>query len=719
MFFTEHNAEGYSVAWNYNGNVFSTFDKTHPVTIMVDSVNYSVYYSSVKKQSRSLICDANIETKNGSRFSIKDIYAASKDQQSITLDRTITIAKTGADQWFNSFFGLQNDQSASLKDVEVFVPGIWYKDNNYLPPHALAADLNSQYFYFREDRLPLPLVMCRNKNNGSTVTLIHTNAAPQTFFEESGLDRITDARMQFGAIGLQQQKNITALFQFPGCEGDRTYVSRFSYKTNKNEGSRGSDSWSLRSHPVQTGVKHHYTLAIHFSNANNFPEALSAAWQYAFDQYGPAIHKENISTVFNEEALLLNDYWRNIGGAPGWPFSVYLPAGNVRAYDYQMGFIGFQIPNAYYLLRKGIEAKDKSMIDKACKVIDFWAKESPTENGLPKSWAEPFIDKPYGWRNYQMFMRIAGDGMEGALQAWSLLQKKNINKPEWLNFCKGFGDWLVKNQNEDGSYYLRYDWWNDGKPSHDSKYTTTNVVRYLVELYTVTKKKDYLDAALKAGAFSLQEINKDYLYVGGVIDNPNVKDRESGQQAIYAFMALYDNTQDRKWLDAAVQAARYTETFMYAYDVPMTIGDTLTDFPAHKSTTGQTLIATGHSGVDNGLSFSSFQYYRLYLFTGDKHLLQIAKMAMHNSLQTMDIDGAMGYKYKALQTEAFQLSGNTRGHSVRQWLAWNTAAVMDPLCRFKDAFNSMDIDALEKLPLAQRKQMNTNYGKTFGLVQTK
>ncbi|RFM27029.1 hypothetical protein DXN05_16285 [Deminuibacter soli] len=717
ILFSRNEEGGYAIGWQYRGSIFSTYDNNHPVSLMIDSVSYAVNYRRLTKQPATWVGEATVETPGGSRFAVKDVYTLAADKAAFVMSREVNVLKAGSDKWFNSFFGVQGNALNDIKDAEVFVPGTWYKDNRYLPQYALAADAASNYFYFREDRLPLPLVMCRNKNNASTVTLMHLSADPQTFFEESGLARITDARMQFGAIGLQQQQNLTALFQFPGCEGDRTYVSRYSFTTGQSIATRGTGNWAMRSHPVQTGIQHRYTLAVRFSHEPDFASALNNAWQYTYQQYHSAVHTENMKAVFNEEARLLNDYWRNIGGAPGWPFSVYLPSGNTRAYDYQMGFIGFQVPNAYYLLRCGLETNNQSMIDKACKVLDFWAAEAATDNGLPKSWAEPYVDKPFGWRKYPQFMRIAGDGMEGALLAWSIMQRHHISKPAWLKLCTGFGDWLVNNQNEDGSYYLNYNWWDNGKPGHNSKYTTTNVIRYLVELYRVTRQQRYLDAAVKAGVFSLNAINNDYLYVGGVIDNPNVKDRESGQQAMYAFMALYDHTKDHQWLDAAVQAARYTETYMYAYHVPMSQGDTLTDFPANKTGTGQTLIATGHSGVDNGLSFSSFQYYRLYLFTGDKHLLQVARMAMYNTLQTMDMDGSMGYRYKALQTEAFSLSGNTRGHSVRQWLAWNTAAVMDPLCRFKDAFNNVDIDAIEKLPLAQRRQLNEQYGKTSGLVE--
>lgn len=112
--------------------------------------------------------------------------------------------------------------------------------------------------------------------------------------------------------------------------------------------------------------------------------------------------------------------------------------------------------------------------------------------------------------------------------------------------------------------------------------------------------------------------------------------------------------------EAAIQAARYTETFMFAYNVPMAINDTLTDFPKNISIVGQTLIATGHSAIDNGLAFSSFQYYRLYLMTGDVHFLEMAKIIQNNTLSIMDLDGDMRYRYRDLLSESL-IHNPTRG----------------------------------------------------------
>ena len=331
-----------------------------------------------------------------------------------------------------------------------------------------------------------------------------------------------------------------------------------------------------------------------------------------------------------------------------------------------------------------MEIDNQEYVRKASEVVDFWVNNSQQESGLVSPWADAYVDRKATWRDYEAYMRVAAGGMEGMMGAWNIMKKHGINKPEWLSYCKKYADWLVRNQEKDGSFYLRYDW-RTGKPTHDSKYTTTNIIRFLIELYSVTQNKRYLDTALKAGEFSYDFIHHDYLYVGGVIDNPNVKDRESGQMAIYAFLALYDVTGDAKWKEAAIQAARYTETFMFAYHVPMAINDTLTDFPKDVSIVGQTLIATGHSAIDNGLAFSSFQYYRLYLMTGDTHFLEMAKLIQNNTLSIMDLDGDMRYRYRGLLTECFNPQSN-RGHSVRQQLPWNQASILEPMHRFMDAF---------------------------------
>lgn len=698
---------GKKIALITGDTYYQSLNAPYTVTLEVNAETLTGHYFNVKAVKDSLICVARLKSDNGSVFLIKDIFSAEIENH-FFLDRSVCVEKAGRDdRFFNSYFGWTLQRRTKIDEFEFFVPGIWYRNNRCLKPGFLAADYSDNYFYFREDRLPLPVVAACEKASGLAIDMVHLNAVPTTFYGENGLDRLVDGRMQFGSLGFTETEAHSILFVFPGIEGEKTYVGRMRGLEKKG--------FAYRSHPVEKGFEQNYRLSFGFEQTKSFPELVEVVWKQAWDRYNPVVHKVNVKDAYEASIEVLDAYLLNLNGAPGWPFSIYLPNGIARAYNYQMGFIGFQISNAYFLLRYGLESGNEEYVREASEVIDFWVNHSQLESGLLKTWADAYVDRKMTWRDYNTYMRVTAGGMEGMMGAWNTLKKHGIDKTGWLNYCKKYADWLVRNQEEDGSFYICYNW-KTGKPAHESKYTTTNDIRFLVELYSATRDRRYLDAALKAGEFSYNFIHHDYLYVGGVIDNPNVKDRESGQMALYAFLALYDATRDDKWKEAAIQAARYTETFMFSYDVPMAINDTLTDYPKDRDIVGQTLIATGHSGIDNGMAFSSFQYYRLYLMTGDKHFLHVARLIQNNTLGIMDLDGKMGYRYRGLLTECFNPQSN-RGHSVRQQLPWNQASILEPMHRFMDAFGEWDIDIIEQWPIEKRMKLINEYANTQGMKQ--
>ena len=689
-----------------------TFAPGRPLSLEVNGVRIDGNYAKVSQENGILVCQGLVTTKHGTQFIFTDRFLAEKPG-SFELRRNIVIQNENpADQFFNSLFGIVVREDSRLEDHEYFVPGIWYRTNfTNRMAGALAKNPGDHYFLFREDRLPLPLVMLRNTADGHTVSLLHAGSEPTTFSGDRGVERVIDERMQFGSIGVRQLGGTSVAFMFPGSEGERNHVVR-----------RSPDGWALRSHPVKKGIPHHYQLIIRFSKTENYPDAIETTWKHAFDIYQPKLRPVDVRAAFHGLVDTLDHYSVSRGyDAPGFPFSVNLPDGTARAYNYQMGFVGRQLPNAYILIHHGLAEKRSDLRGKSEEIVDFWAANCLLPSGLPRTWYDPA--KGNGakgtWRNGDnprggTAMRVATTGMEGMLSAWQLVKRAGTDRPAWLAACRKFGDWLVANQNADGSYYLAYSHHlTDGKhlPTETSKFTTTNPIRFLVMIHQATGDPRYRDAANHAGKFCLTHIHQPYNYIGSVIDNPNVIDRESGQEAIYAFLALYDLTQEKPWLDAAVQAARYAETWMYACEIPPEIGSDMTDFPKDRSIVGQTLIATGQSAADLGFAFSSFDYYRLYLFTGDPHFLTIARLLLHNTKQALNWDGSLyPGQPKGLQLEAFNVTVPRR-KGVMECLSWNYTAHLDPLVRFQDTFGSMDIDAIEKLPLEKRRELNRNVMK--------
>jgi hypothetical protein len=700
---------GYSLVFQHAGEPMQTYAPGKPLSLEVNGGRIDGTYQKASLENATLTCQGIITSSHGTRFLITDRILAEKPGV-FELRRNIVIQNENPeDRFFNSLFGIEVAANSKLADHDFFVPGIWYKTNfTTRMAGSLAKDPADHCFLFREDRLPLPLVMLRSISSGNTVSLLHAAAEPTTFSGDRGVERIVDERLQFGSIGVCQLDGTSLTFMFPGSEGEKNHVARHS-----------PDAWALRSHPVKAGVSHHYKLIIRFSKTANYPDAVESTWKHAFEIYQPKLRPVDVNAAYRGLVDTLDHYSVSRGyDAPGFPFSVNLPSGAARAYNYQMGFVGRQLPNAYILIHQGLAEKRNDLRGKGEEIVDFWANNCLLPSGLPRTWYDPATGKSTKgtWRKSDnpkggTAMRVATTGMEGMLSAWQLMTRAGTDKPTWLAACRKFGDWLVGSQNDDGSYFLAYSHeLTDGKhlPTETSKFTTTNPIRFLVMLHQATGDPHYRDAAIRAGNFSLTNIHQPYNYVGSVIDNPNVIDRESGQEAIYAFLALYDLTQEKPWLDAAIQAARYAETWMYAYEIPPEIGSDATDFPKDRSIVGQTLIATGQSAADLGFAFSSFDYYRLYLFTGDLHFLTIAKLLVHNTKQALNWDGSLyPGQPKGLQLEAFNVT-IPRRKGVMECLSWNFTAHLDPLVRFQDTFGSMDIEAIEKLPLEKRRGLNRN-----------
>ncbi|MGB8452538.1 MAG: hypothetical protein WCD89_09405 [Anaerocolumna sp.] len=74
---------------------------------------------------------------------------------------------------------------------------------------------------------------------------------------------------------------------------------------------------------------------------------------------------------------------------------------------------------------------------------------------------------------------------------------------------------------------------------------------------------------MKAGEWSYVNAYQNLEYRGGTCDNSDIQDKEAGIYALFGFLALYDLTGVPKWLEGAIGAADYTETWIYAWTFPV------------------------------------------------------------------------------------------------------------------------------------------------------
>ena len=660
-------------------------------------------YTAAAKQKGGVLCKGEITSLSGTRFVFNDFYKPLPEPGAFEMTRTVLVAVCGKnDAGFSTRFSLRSNTPLTTKECEFFVPGIWYKNNAHVPPRALAADTSEPAFVFREDRLPLPVSALRIKDTGATLVLQHVGGNPATFALERGLQRIIDARMLFGSLGFLNGGNLETIFQMPGSEGPRTYCG-----TAKP----GEDPWAKRSHPVLLGFTHCYTLRFWLGTSKSCADMVQKTWCGAMASAKPPTIRADLNRVYYASQNLLGTYCRKYNGVISVPFQAKIPSGEVKDTSSQMGFVGQALPSAALLLHYGLQTKNDTFIRNATEAIDFWIKNGISAANVPRNWYDIRADGTVSWRPYQTFLRIASDGASGVLRAWETLRRAGSPRPEWLHWCKRYGDFLVKAQNGDGSYFRAYDL--AGIPQDKSLDTTDHPIAFLCDLASATGDMRYKNAAVRAGNFCYSSVHDAYAYVGGTPDNPNVCDKEAGMMALSAFLALHDATGDTRWKTAATQAAWFCKTWVYQQNLPMPPGASGLAFPVSRTTHGMSLIAAGHSGADNYMAAAPFFYYRLYLLSGDSYFRDAAHRLMHNTKQLLNWDNTLGYYYPGLLIEAVNLA-SSRGKGVMGWLPWLSVAVLEPMVRLHDAFGTFDIDQIEKMPKSEVVRRSREWGRTRG-----
>ncbi len=621
-------------------------------------------------------------TPGGSRLLFSDRYHVRDD--GFTLDRTVRVVAVGQGETaFSTRFAMT---TARIPGFEALLPGVAYRRNAGVPLGALAGDLDAPAVLVREDRLPLPPGMARHPHNGSAAEMVPLRPDGATFAGEEGRARIVDERMRFGSIGFfsepvtpspaprEGRGEFSIAFQYPGSEGNRSYVER--------------KGWSLRSHPLRVGFEQRYALRFSVGASKGYAEAVQKTWRKAFDEADPRPPKPDLGKVYRAGMALLARYGVRYDGVPSMPFQARLSDGIVTDTSSQMGFVGKALPCAALMLGDAKDRNDPGLREQAEALIDFWVENSMNPSGVPKTWVDIHRGGIVTWRTYPTHLRIAGDGMRGVLDAYRVEPR-----PPWLAYARRWGDFLVDHQSADGSFAGRWKW--DGGVDRPFRNATDHTIPFLVDLYEITRDERYRAAALRAGEFCLASVHEAYAYVGGTADNPNVLDKEAGVLAMQAFLALHDLTHDSKWIAPAAQAATFAETWTYGWNVPVPPDDPKVVFPGNRTTLGVSLIAAGHSGADDFMALTVADYVRLCRLTGDAHFLRFAQFLQRGTAQLMNWDGKLGYAYPGLMMEALNLA-SPRGHGVKGWLPWLTVAILEPMVRLRDAYGTYDADRIGK-----------------------
>ena len=683
-------------------------------------------YDRVEERDGEVTGECLFVTKNGSEIAVRDTWSA--DGETLKIARAAEVRKSsGDDLGFQTKISFYQAVSDELRDFEYFSPGQWYLDNKYAADFAPGKNMDLQYYWRKETYSGLPMFAMRHRESGETVWLSRWEAdATLPSLDRTATENYAyvDPLITVGSFGVSKARPEALTYTYYGhvmatplpdaqCDGvsvDYIYPAVNGQQPYRNWGpvsTRQPLSNITWVHPMREGFVQQYAVAACFDRYDSFGLMLRNTWRQVYPRLKDRLFEVDNAQLYEHMMRFLKTVTRQFGEAWGTPFAAQLPDFDPSSFSAEIGFVGQQAGIGYQLLRWGRLRDDAEAVEKGLGILDFWAEHTMTDAGFPRLWVHlsAHRDEPQ-----PIWIRQIGDGLEAILDAYVFEKKRGAAHESWLDYCVRTADWLSGVQNDDGSFYRSYH--DDGSCCMDSKASTQCVVRFLVQLYLVTKQERYLGMAVRAGEWSRVHQYEGFEYRGGPCDTSDIMDKESGIYAMFAYIALYDLSGDRKWLEAACGAADYTETFTFVWHFPV-----YNPYPAHPFNryhiSGQSNVSVGTAGGDIYMAACSYTYYRLYLLTGDRHYLDFAEFLNRNCKQANDPDGSCGYRYPGLVNEGAHFS-EQEYRSRYHWLPWCTFVEVDPASRFEDTFGYHEIAEIEKLPTEERARRNRIYDHYAG-----
>lgn len=683
---------------------------------------YDAAYEKAEMRDGRMVAEGTLRVPSGSGFAFIDTYEAG--DAGFRLQRCVKVVEAGDDLGFSSKFSLVMAESADPHDYQCFAPGVWYRQNEFGPDELMGKDLDCEYFWMLETRCALPLFAMHHIGSGEMASL--SRWASDVTMRTLGIEQSennTDPKFTIGSVGMSRPEKRTLNYMYygfavrkdnptpvdglsidyvyPGCDGQTPVKNSYGGLDYHNK----AMNFRRINHPVVPGFEQNYSVAINFGQHESFQEMMRDIWRITYSRMRDRLFCVDNERHYRNCMEIFMKYTRKYGDSYGLPFACQLPDMDISSVSFQFGFVGQQPGIGNLLLRYGDREKLPEAREKGMGILDFWVNTAMTPSGLPQMCYNPNIK---GFEPYPHYTRMLADGMEAILDAYVYLHKTGEEKPDWLAFCIKTGDWLIKVQNEDGSFYRAY--YTDGSIRMDSKSNTPSVIRFLVQLYLVTGDVKYKAAAEKAGDWSFDNAYLNMEYRGGTCDNTDIQDKEAGIYALFGFLSLYDLTGDKHWLEGAVGAADYTETWTYAWTFPV-----YTPWPKHPfnqyTISGQSIITIG-GGADVYMAACSYTYYRLYLLTGDSHYLDFAEFIHKNTRQSNDIDGTSGYAMPGLGHESGNFFSQKLG-SQYHWLPWCTFVEAEPCERLYETFGVYEIEDAQRMDKEEREKRNRIYENYF------
>lgn len=388
---------------------------------------------------------------------------------------------------------------------------------------------------------------------------------------------------------------------------------------------------------------------------------------------------------------------------------------------YEMGWVGQNGSMANAFIYDYLKTGNKEMLDIGIETLDAWLKfgklpaghlsaqvdyddwrymEFP-EGFVPDMWEVGEVSyESFRNRAGKKFRRFAdgqirlacdacneGTGAEMYFEAYDLLLKAGIKKPEYLKAALDVCDFAVQRQYEDGCYAKSWD--DEGNELVKAGTIGCFLVLPMTKAYEMTGDEKYLESAVKAFDFYYGALERDGYTTAGALDSYSI-DKESSSPLLRSALALYELTKNKRYLDAAVKTAYYLCTWIMYCTIDFSKGSLLGQMGL--DTFGSTSVSTPHQGLDQYALRDVISFLKLHELTGNIQWKERAAAMWCAACQgisdgTMYVNGRL--RPAGSQDEAYFHTRwgryGVKPQYPSQWLpAWPCAFRLENLRRYAD-----------------------------------
>lgn len=661
--------------------------------------------------SETVTAVAKTDNESFGQVEVTDRYEQA-EEKGIVLNRKLRIYKKGSLSGIRLLYEMQlfPEKPAYFEDLRYFAPPAIY-DKNDLDEDGYEDYFHTQKTIFRDDRFNYPMFMAWKEEEKTAIRLerdpvpaFDSNPARGINFENNEPFPMFLQKTDIGSMGVdgagRWPVKMTACYPF--YEGDATiglYIIKtvpFGAYWPMESGEEFQVSYRI-SAGVYTGYQEACWESIAGVIRERKPQAkpLAASPETLVDYRLKALDKYYVEKTKEEDENEPAGYVLNCHPQDG------IQLENIIQY----GFTGQNIMNAYNVLRYGMQTGNEEYVRRAVKTADFFANVIHIrESGmfynlynidmkkvnfwwtgllLPLAYAQGeelagLMGPLYHYRKEVIdtlakckgaYLRCMNEDVISLLRLYLFEKERGVEHGVWKEAILNYGEFLLRTQEEDGSWYRAYDlagrpvtdpelWF--GATVYEKKSSTGTSISLLVELYRMMKDGRYLEAAEKAGKFVGEYIIDRVKFNGGVHDSIYAKgqliDNESILYPMFGMLSLYEETNQPYFLEEAHKAARLTASWVCLWNVPLPEDSTLYRYGF--SSIGMGACDTCGCGYVHPFQLMCVaEIAQIAIDTKDRELFEIASLYWQGCNQTVALpENDWGYAAYGLQEEGYLVS---------------------------------------------------------------